>query len=254
MNNIILNSSVSWKLLPWIKISQKIFILQQKVYKFSRRCNQHKVYQFQDYMINSSDVKLFIIQKTINNINKYYNNYNKKKYKVKDKIKFYIYKNLYNIQKYKKSIKIILEYIKQYLIYVCIKPEWEARFEPIYKLDSNTFNKSFYIYQISDFFSSNSRNILKTYTSFLSINKSTKYLVVSYFIKRIQSLPYIKYYISCWLNYRNMQYSLYLRNTYDVSYPSVFNCLEILVNYIMLNGWQWYLIYTLNFSKKNNSL
>nr|YP_010902657.1 hypothetical protein REP55_pgp124 [Hypnea nidulans]WCH54512.1 hypothetical protein [Hypnea nidulans] len=250
MTEIILNSLISWRLLPWTRISQRIYILQEKVYKFSRRCDQFKVHKLQDYMINSNDIKLFAVQKIINNLNKYYDKYNKKKYIVKDIEKFYIYINLFSIQKCKKSTKIILEYIKQYLVYICLKPEWEARLEPIYRLDSKVFRKSSYIYQSNNVLFSDSRNIKNNYEFFLSINKNTKYLTISYFIKRIQSLPSIKYYINYWLNYQNIKYYSNIKYIYYSLYTSIFNCLDIIVSYILSNGLHWYLIYTLDKLKK----
>nr|YP_010903651.1 hypothetical protein REP92_pgp124 [Hypnea wynnei]WCH56503.1 hypothetical protein [Hypnea wynnei] len=250
MTEIILNPLVSWKSLPWIKISQRIFILQEKVYKFSKQCDQHTVHKLQGHIINSSDIKLFIIEKIINNVNQYYCKYKKEKYKVKDIEKFCIYKNFFHIQKHKKSIKIILEYIKQYLVYVCIKPEWEARFEPMYKFKLNILNKSCFIYRTSKFLSNYSKNTQKVYNMSLYINKNTKYLFVSYFIKRIQSLPCIRYYINYWLSYQSINNSLNLKDLYYNFYPSIFNCLDMLIDYIMFNGLEWYLIYNVNFLKK----
>nr|YP_010903255.1 hypothetical protein REP76_pgp122 [Hypnea cornuta]WCH55708.1 hypothetical protein [Hypnea cornuta] len=238
MTEIILNSLVPWRLLPWIKISQRIFILQQKVYKLSRRCDQYKVHKFQDYIMSSSDIKLFSIQKIINNINKYYNDYNKEKYKIKDMEKLYMYINLFSIQKFEKSIKIILEYVKQYLIYICLKPEWEARLEPACKFDISIFNQSPYINHISNFLYD------KKYIFSLLINRKTQYLVIVYCIKRIQSLPSIKYYVNNWLNCQN------IKNIYHHLYISIFNCLYILISCIILNGLEWYLVYILDIFQK----
>nr|WCH54712.1 hypothetical protein [Hypnea edeniana] len=256
MIKIILSPSVSWKFLPWTKISQKIFILQEKIYKFSKQCDQYKVHQLQDYIINSSDVKLFIIQKIINNLNRYYYKYNRKKYKVRDIEKFYIYQKLSDIRKYEKSIKIILEYIKQYLVYICIKPEWEARFEPMYKFKLNTLHNSCYLYKKAKFLSSYGKKRQKFHCCSLSIsiNRNTKYLLIPYFIKRIQSLQSIKRYISYWLNYQIIENSLNLKNIYYNFYTAIFNCLKILINYITLNGLEWYLMYTSSIFEKNNRI
>nr|YP_010902458.1 hypothetical protein REP52_pgp124 [Hypnea nidifica]WCH54313.1 hypothetical protein [Hypnea nidifica] len=240
MTEIILSPSVSWKLLPWIKISQKIFILQEKIYKFSKQCNQHKVHQLQDYIINSSDVKIFIIQKIINNLNNCCYQCNKKRYRVKDIEKFYIYKNLSTIQEYKKSINIVLEYIKQYLVYICIKPEWEAKFEPIYKFKLNIILNNFHsICNVNSYIC-------------IYINKHSKYLSISYFNKRIQSLQSIKCYLNYWLNYQIIERYQKTKNRYYNFYPSIFNCLKILIDYIKFNGIEWYLMYYSSFFEKNN--
>nr|YP_010902857.1 hypothetical protein REP59_pgp123 [Hypnea flava]WCH54911.1 hypothetical protein [Hypnea flava] len=239
MTEIILSPSVSWKFLPWIKISQKIFILQEKIYKFSKQCNQYKVHHIQDYMINSSDIQLFLIQKLIDNLNRYYYRFNKKKYKVKDIEKLYIYQNLFDIQNYKKSIRIILEYIKQYLVYICIKPEWKARFEPMYKLKLNILQDLCCIYETSNS---------------LSINGNTKYLLIPYFIKRIQSLQSIKLYINYWLNYQIIENSLNLQNIYYSFYPSILNYLKMLIHSILLNGLEWYLMYTASIFVRNHTI
>nr|WCH55509.1 hypothetical protein [Hypnea pseudomusciformis] len=246
MTKIILNSLVSWKSLPWIKISQRIFIIQQKVYKFSRRCNQYKVHKLQDYIMNSSDIKLFAIQKIINNINKYYNNYSKTKYRIKDIEKLYIYINLFYFQKCKQSLKIILEYIKQYLVYICLKPEWEAKLEPAYKLDLGILNQSSYINHARHFLYGKNQSTNKSHIFTLFINRNTQYLAVIYCIKRIQSLPSIQYCINNWLNYQN------IKNIYHDLYTSIFHCLYILISCIISNGLEWYLIYTLNIFEKNN--
>lgn len=252
MIEIILNPSVSWKSLPWIKISQKIFILQEKIYKFSKQCNQYRVHQIQDYITNSADIKIFIIQKIINNLNKYYYKSNKKKYKIKDIEKFYIYQQLYHIQKYEKSIKIVLEYIKQYLVYICIKPEWEARFEPMYKFKLNILHNSCSLYKLSNFLFNYHKNKQPLHSYSLSINRNTKYLLILYLTKRLKSSQSIKRYINYWLNYQIIEKFLNFKNIYDNSYSPIFNCLKILINYIIFNGLEWHLIYISNIFEKNN--
>nr|WCH55309.1 hypothetical protein [Hypnea brasiliensis] len=251
MTEIILSPSVSWKLLPWIKISQKIFIIQEKIYKFSKQCNQYKVHQLQDYIINSRDIKLFIINKIINNLNNYCYKFNKKQYQIRDIEKFYIYQNLFNIKKYKKSIKVVVEYIKQYLVYICIKPEWEAKFEPVYKF---RLNNSCFIYSITNVLSIYSKNTYLFHVRSLSINKNIKYLLIPYFIKRLESLQSIKSYINYWLNYQVIENSLNIKNIYYNFYPSIFNCLKILIDYITFNGLEWSLMYNFNLFEANNRI
>nr|WCH56103.1 hypothetical protein [Calliblepharis sp.] len=244
---IILNSSISWKSLPWKAVNQRIFILQEKIYKYAQRCNQYKVHKFQNYILNSSDIKIIAIQKVTNNINNYYHFYNKEKYLIKDIDKLYIYQHLFSTQKYSKKIEVVINYIKQYIVYLCIKPEWEARFEPIYKFQLHKLRRCYSIYKLSEFFSSQSiDNSCKVYFFSLFSEKNQKYQIIKRFIKRLHSLPSISYYINYWLNYQYIRCPLNIKKIPSRYYDSIPNYLEVLTYNILFNGIEWYLMYTLN--------
>nr|WCH56303.1 hypothetical protein [Hypnea sp.] len=248
MTSILLNSLVSWKSLPWKKISQRIFILQEKVYKFAQQCNQYKVHKLQDYILNCSDAKLLAIQEVTDNINNYYRYYDKERYFIKDIEKLYIYQNLFRTQQYSKKIEVIVEYIKQYIIYICLKPEWEARFEPVYKFKLNKIRKSYTIFNISKFFSNQYYicNNCKVYVFSLFYQKYQKYQIIRRFIRRLQALSSIEYYINYWLNYQHTRYALDIEKIYSLYYQLIPSYLDALISDIIFNGIEWYTMNVLN--------
>uniref|UniRef100_UPI003002B4DA hypothetical protein n=1 Tax=Anunuuluaehu liula TaxID=3049639 RepID=UPI003002B4DA len=131
MKTITIDSSTVWKSLPWAQIKEKIFVIQQKLYESSKECNQKEVEKLQNYILDSSDSKIFAVQTVVNYISKYYN---KRKYNFNDEDKLFIYESLLESNICCTKIQCIIEQIKQYLVYLCLKPEWEARFEPTYQI------------------------------------------------------------------------------------------------------------------------
>jgi len=204
MYNSIINNFSDWKSLPWNKINEKIFLLQKKIYKASEECDQKKVYKIQNYLINCSEVKLIAIEYVCKSIINYYINYNKERYYINDKEKESIFNYLLKKENIlHDNIRYILEKINQYILYLCIKPEWEAKFEPvfqssIYKIEIYNFHK-----RLIKFFTR--KVLLKSYTKYgnhLYSYINNKYIDIDYYINKISSLNYVNAKIKIWLNYQ----------------------------------------------------
>nr|QCI06120.1 hypothetical protein [Dicranema revolutum] len=233
-----------WQSLPWQKISQRIFILQERMYKLSKQCNQYYVYKIQDYILNCSDAKLLAIQVISNSLNQYYVNNDKEKYQVHHIDKLYIYKYFYHDTACSQKYKIIIEYIKQYLVYLSINPEWKARLEPVYKFNASDNTSCHFIYRISNFFSKNYsyKSSLQCINP-LSTYLSNKYINLNYLLKRMCALPSISLYIQYWLHNQYflepLQRKICILNSTN---KYMINSLVQLLYHIIYNGIEWYSI------------
>nr|YP_010904052.1 hypothetical protein REQ00_pgp122 [Caulacanthus ustulatus]WCH57303.1 hypothetical protein [Caulacanthus ustulatus] len=242
MTSFTINSLMTWKSLPWKKINQRIFTLQEKIYKFSKQCDQKSVYEIQVCLLNSSDAKLLAIEEICSNLNYYYTHKQKKIYKIEDSDKWYIYKYLFHNTKNTLLQEYFFEYIRQYLIYLSIKPEWNAKSEPVYKQNKNN---CYLIYRLCNFFSNNCtfKHIKLTFYK----NILNKYIDVEKLITKIQSLPSISLYVKYWLN---NQYFL----DFSIIHSNIFKFsgldMSKLINSIIHNGIEWYLMNNFHFNLK----
>lgn len=131
-----------WKCLPWEKISNRVSTLQKSIYQATKECNIVKLSQLKYYMMNSNDTKLLAVQTVLGSIHKYYLNLNREKYHFNDQDKFIIYKALHSRSVLDRHVSNIVEQIKQYILYMCVQPEWSARFKNIStKYYTKTLNK-----------------------------------------------------------------------------------------------------------------
>ena len=125
-----INIESDWQNLPWQHINGRVALIQKKIFEASRQHNLKVLHKTQNSLLNSNEARLFAIDKIINSINKYYKLYNDEHYFSKDIDKFYLFKYLFNHNSILKvKLKFILEKIKEYLVYLCISPEWKARFQ-----------------------------------------------------------------------------------------------------------------------------
>lgn len=237
MKSITIDSYTDWTSLPWTQIQEKIFIIQQHIYNYSKECNQKKVHELQNYILNSSDSKIFAIQTITDSIAKYYITYSQENYNFNDKHKFLIYESLFkkNIS-YKESF-FISEQIKQYLVYLCLKPEWEARFEPADRLTLNNSKQYYSLYRLSRFILKNKTGKLKSIKKYCFTSKITaKCIDIKYLVSKIQPVTSILHYLQNWLSNRyiieNLNNKIYLNNTID-------NLHQLLYR-IMYCGFGWY--------------
>ncbi|MGH0934173.1 reverse transcriptase N-terminal domain-containing protein [Bacillus mycoides] len=243
MKFVTIKSVTSWKSLPWNSINQRIFALQEKIYIFSKQCKQKEVQKIQNSILSSSDAKILAIQIISRNFSKYYINDSKEKYYIKDIDKFYIYSCLFTNKIYSQKEQILIQYIKQYLIYLCLKPEWEARLEPLYKFNISNTNESYLLYKLSNFFFKKCK--LKSSKKLIySLNKKliNKYININKFVNKTQCLSTISYYIHTWLNEQYIIESLNIEfnNNYNQNKP-IISCLERLIYNILYNGTEWYI-------------
>nr|YP_009774104.1 conserved hypothetical plastid protein [Caulacanthus okamurae]QIZ74721.1 conserved hypothetical plastid protein [Caulacanthus okamurae] len=247
MTLITINSLVVWKSLPWKKINQRIFTLQEKIYKFSKQCDRKNIRIIQDYILNSSDAKLLAIQEICNNLNNYYEYNKKRQYKIEDVNKWHIYRYLFSNTENIYIQKFIIEYVKQFLVYLSLKPEWNAKLESNHKSNTDNISNCYLIYRLCNFFALdvkfNSKKLL-----IYSFYKSTikKYINAEKLILKVQASKSISLYIKYWLN--NQYFSDFSINYYGIHKFSdvATNNLNQLINIIIYNGIEWYLMSTLH--------
>lgn len=204
MRSYKLNQSTIWSSLPWDKIQMRIFMLQQQIYKSSKFCNIFLMHKWQNLLLNCNEIKLMATHIISNYTLEYYSIYNSTKYKVNDKLKFFLFKNIYRDYNCDLVIKNLLELIKQYIVYLCIQSEWEAKFEPVFQQEFS--QQSSYLYQ---------KKIVHSFKFFNEYTKNKnldliatnfhheiilKYSNQSYLINKFQSLPYINYCLMSWLD------------------------------------------------------
>lgn len=241
MKTIILDYSTIWKSLPWSQIEEKIFILQQKIYESSKECNQKEVQKLQNYILNSSDSKIFVIQKVVDYISKYYIKYNKEKYNFNDEDKFLVYKSLFENKICSNEVQFVIEQIKQYLVYLCIKPEWEARFEPIYKFNVNSKKQYYFLYRLSKFLLKNLKYQSQKIDIYpLKSQLISKYTDLKYLICKIHAIPSISYYLQYWLNNQYILETLNNNRLVEKWTDYTISNFHQLIYRIMCNGIDWY--------------
>nr|QVY57899.1 hypothetical protein [Betaphycus gelatinus] len=247
----------SWKSLPWQKINNRVFTLQEKVYKFSAQCKQQSVYKLQDYMLNSSDMKLFAIQSIYNKIKQYYILADQEKYNVEDCDKQAVYSYLVNGKQDNEKNQIIIKNIKQYLVYLCLKPEWNARFEPMYKFNINDQQKYYFIYRLSNFllnYANENQEALSIQNYSLNSQKINKFINIYSLSYRMQTLPSISYHIDFWLQNQDLPENLWINSNLYIKSKTGMNHLSHLLYSIIGNGFEWYNMITLHYQCKSRRL
>nr|YP_009391222.1 hypothetical protein [Dipterocladia arabiensis]ARW59366.1 hypothetical protein [Dipterocladia arabiensis] len=167
-----LSINTNWKLLPWKDIYTRIIIIQKKIYQASKSYNWQYLCKLQKYLINSNEAKIFSIKYIINQLYIYNKHKKKIKYKIKDKEKFIIFKVLFDVCQ---SSFFVIEKVKQYLIHLCIKPEWEAKF-------------LFSHYETISINIINNFSIFDKYTNLFTNYLQDKNIVINYIKKKIKAL------------------------------------------------------------------
>nr|YP_009564832.1 hypothetical protein [Gelidium coulteri]QBA96183.1 hypothetical protein [Gelidium coulteri] len=221
----------SWKDLPWKQINERIFILQNKIYKASRECDQKSVKYNQSILINSLEAKLKCIEDINKFIYKYYLIYNSEIYN--------------STEIYKKSILLCLlnkknpfnyyitDKVKQNILYLCIQPEWQAKLEPSISKYLTNFAPKILDSRVNKY------NLGKL-CSIFNITSNTKYLDINYLLAKIQSSLPIDSIIKVWMKEQSiiepLKYS-YL-NKYNTNY-SCYNLYK-LICYITYCGIEWF--------------
>lgn len=135
----IINSYTSWSFLPWKKIYTKIAIIQYKIYKATMYYQFNKVCKLQKFLLNSNEAKIIAIKQVTETIRIYYSNKKSTNFLISNEQKFKILKNFYN-NKIEDNINLyfLVKKIHLWIIYLSMKPEWQAKF--IY--NSNCYNKT----------------------------------------------------------------------------------------------------------------
>nr|YP_063663.1 hypothetical plastid protein [Gracilaria tenuistipitata var. liui]AAT79738.1 hypothetical plastid protein [Gracilaria tenuistipitata var. liui] len=135
MTSYILDEKTKWKYLPWNQIKQKVDILKYRIYQASKVCNKNLIYKTQNIFVNSNEVKVLAIQSTCKSIKSSYLRWNKENYNISDVSKTHIFSHLFdgkNLYKMDASLQSLVNKIEQYIIYLCLQSEWNARFRSIF--------------------------------------------------------------------------------------------------------------------------
>nr|UAT97135.1 hypothetical protein Ahn.pli.UK.pt_236 [Ahnfeltia plicata] len=212
-----ISNSITWQNLPWNKINEKLFNLQRRIYKASQRCDYTIVHKLQNYLIDCDYIKMIAIQNVSENLNKYYLVYDEEKYLINNQEKFTILQQL-NCKK-NTSSQFFKDKVKQYLVYLCLQPEWTAKLEPLYYESRNT-SKNRLDARIKRFFCTNFKFKAYSMCSLIISNKhAVKYISKEYLCKKLQTIPSIVSNINLWLDQQGF--------------------LEPLIN--SKTGWEWLL-------------
>ena len=220
--NFQINKNSDWKLLPWHKINTRVILLQRKIFEASKQCNVKKITEIQNYLINSHEARLNAVHHITYAINSYYNNEN---YLYNNLDKFNLFKYLFDNSKFiKAKLKLVIERIKEYLIYLCLQAEWQARSAD----QLNTLNKQNDSKSVKNNFQDDNARIYKN--DWLQI------------IKHLNHLPYINTCINYWVK---NHYTFYSTDSY-------FKYLYHLLIQIYQLKFNWYSIKLKKVSYYNN--
>lgn len=253
MSLIIINSDTRWSSLPWTQINEKIYVIQRKVYQYSRDCNKKNLHRLQNYIINSSDAKVLAVQKVLDSIEQYYLINNQEKYIFNDMDKLLIYENLSSKILYNTRFDLILDKIKQYLIYLCISPEWEAKLEPTYKLGSHKQSEYYFIERLNKFiFYTRKISIIRNHIYYINHKTINKFIDINHLVNKMQSLKSIQHYIKYWLQNQDSIESLH--NKFDIQKLNVCFLFNKIIYQIIFNGIEWFSIVSLQNNIKRFNL
>nr|YP_009295803.1 hypothetical protein Schim_057 [Schimmelmannia schousboei]AOM64738.1 hypothetical protein Schim_057 [Schimmelmannia schousboei] len=252
-----LSQCTQWKNLPWHKLNNRILFLQKKIFIYSKKCNKKNVYKIQQSILNSYEAKVIAIQNIFTSIHKYYFYYNKEIYYFSDKDKFFIFKFLFKKHIQNKYINIIITKIKQYLVYLCIQPEWEAKFEPSLQSNINSLESYTLQSKLIKYFSQFSHEKTnKLYNIYLKYKIYHKYLDIKYLINKLQTLPYISNSLNLWIEKQALIEVFYNHDCIQKCSWKIahFNILYKFLCKILFNGLEWYNLTVLQFEQKNYNL
>nr|YP_009395153.1 hypothetical protein [Bryothamnion seaforthii]ARW63921.1 hypothetical protein [Bryothamnion seaforthii] len=229
-----INLKVHWKEIPWSKINLRVYMLQKKIYIAAKRHNLGCVYKLQNYLIKCNESRLVSIKNTFKTLKVYYSNLKS------SNIIYYLYKScsISKILFYISSIKnritdLMVELIKQHLIYISIKPTWTARNSKLLHNYSTIYNSD-----ISYCIQMNNSHIKE----YLKVNQ----FIVELITFKLNSYHYLSKVIKK-LIYRNNL--LYCFST------KTMNNLLVIVSKILTLDYNWYIFYAIKktLSKTNYS-
>nr|YP_009399696.1 hypothetical protein [Digenea simplex]ARW69515.1 hypothetical protein [Digenea simplex] len=125
-------------------------MIQRQIYRASRRYDLNYVYMLQKYLINCNDIKITELKKIFDSFRLYktFSNNNNKKLISSDCKSLNLLEFLVNvIFTNNEAGQTVLEKIKQSLVYISIKPTWDAKFSrklcryfKLFKLNVENYN------------------------------------------------------------------------------------------------------------------
>nr|YP_009396385.1 hypothetical protein [Polysiphonia scopulorum]ARW65571.1 hypothetical protein [Polysiphonia scopulorum] len=198
MTTFLMNDKTSWLNLPWRDIYIRVLMIKKRIFISSKKNDLKYLHKLQNYLINSNEAKVVLINKTIRKLRLYYSSYKQIKIDISQLDKL----NLLNLIFIKtlhndKTLNTIITYIKQSLVYCSVKPAFEAR-------------QSKQLYQLKDNKQSKDNFIDKVFFNNLLIQNT---------ITKLNSCNYINNTLSLWL-YENNCFSLLDR--YNSRYKAYF--------------------------------
>ena len=250
----IINTITCWSSLPWQKIYHKIAIIQYKIYKLSVYYSFNKVHKLQKYLLNSNEAKLIAIKQVIDKIYLYYKSKSSNKILISNQQKFDLLKNLYNSKiKYDLNLYYLAKQVKQYIIFLSIKPELQAKF--FYNFNNfkkllnyikyinkyNCINNSFYF--INNFSFDSFYWYKKYQKKLLDFNKkinyisNLKYLISFKHFNIISSSLYCKTLLNYMLKHYKKSYS---NKIFYINYLLIIFINSIKINYKKFNAILFY--------------
>nr|YP_009332728.1 group II intron reverse transcriptase maturase protein [Membranoptera weeksiae]AIC36835.1 group II intron reverse transcriptase maturase protein [Membranoptera weeksiae] len=231
--NYNLKIDTNWNLLPWKKINTRLLVIQHKIYKAAKQYNLIYLYQLQKYLLNSNEAKINAIEHITDKLYFFYKEKKQTKYIISDSKKFHIFKNLYTYNLSDENY-FIIDQIKQYLIYLCIQPEWESKFFFNYTKEKNTeilndINNISKYYIYNNFFKYNLRN------KYLFLKKNLKKIGLSKYIQKNLKLGFYK---EMHLYFKDLKIN-YINNILIDSYLFI-DEFYLFLSKIFLLGLDWY--------------
>lgn len=218
------------------KIEKRIQVFQQRIFKASKNCATQTIHKHQNDFLVHKDFYLVFVQKIIlvlkRNIQCNYTYYKK--------LSALIYFTLYeHNQTSYRGLQLIKNRITQYVLFLLLKPEWEARYESfVYihhkhqyiKIVKKHITKLFCIY--SSYKSTYSLKI-KTQINYKDVSSQRV-------VQKLNNSQYISSILNTWLNQQNFinQNVLTRYLTQSIKYESNFYSLLDTIMYI---GIEWYL-------------
>nr|YP_010619257.1 hypothetical protein orf353 [Amplisiphonia pacifica]WAX03270.1 hypothetical protein orf353 [Amplisiphonia pacifica] len=208
-------------------------MITKQIYIAMKKYDLIYVYKLQKYIMNCNEIKVMLIKKIFCDLVIYYNNSSKIKLLIKQINKLDILNSLVvkRLQSYQVN-NILIEYIKQHLIYKSIEPTWKAK---ISKKSIKFINNI----QL--------KNIVSSYNKI-----NNKYFLTKIVINKLSSYNYFNKSISIWLyqnvcinlsKIHNLKYKEYIvesRNNRLKFITKISGCLYFLVNNIIVNDLYWY--------------
>lgn len=238
-----LQCTTIWTYLSWKQIYERVFIIQQKIYKASKLCIKQDIYNTQNVLINSNEAKVIAIEKICNLVSRYYQSQSKEKYYFTNNDKFFLLRNLFKSQVLCEKLTNIVQKVRQYLIYLCIEPEWRAKFEPSWQ-KNNATDRDYLLQEKLVYFFYNKlnhqTNYLITDLQYIRSDLISKFIDINYLIKKMQSLPYINFCLKFWLRNQSFSESLNLQLFFISSTYIQQSCLLELLLKILLTGINWF--------------
>nr|YP_010619450.1 hypothetical protein orf350 [Xiphosiphonia pinnulata]WAX03463.1 hypothetical protein orf350 [Xiphosiphonia pinnulata] len=217
-------------------------MITKQIYMAMRKYDLTYVYKLQQYIINCNEIKIMLINKIFCDLILYYNNCRNIKLLIGQINKLDILSSLVikKSQSYQVN-NIIIEYIKQSLIYKSIEPTWTAKVsKKLIKFINNTQLKN-------------------SVSSYKKVNN--KYFLTKIVINKLGSYNYINKSISIWLyknvclnlsKIHNLKYKEYIsenKNSELKFITKTSECLYFLINNIIINDIHWY---TFNYIRKKD--